>query len=136
MSHGPVDFIMIGFEDAGISPDVANGIKSLIQSDTIRIIDLIFVEKSDAGQLRVLELHELADDEYESWNVIVDDLEGMLTEDDAHHLAEDLPAGQAAVLALYENVWARDLSEAIMAAGGEVVANLRIPRAVISELEV
>lgn len=135
MTHGPVDFIMIGFEDSDISPGVADGIKSLIQSGTIRIIDLIFVEKNDAGELRTLELTDLSDDVYESWNVVVDDLEGMLTEEDAHQLAADLPSGRSAVLALYENVWAKEFSDAILAANGEVLANLRIPRAVISELE-
>lgn len=136
MILGPVDFIMIGFEDSNISPDVANGIKSLIQAGTIRIIDLIFVEKNDSGQLRIVELHELAEGVYESWDAIVDDMKGMLTEDDAHQLASDLPANRSAVLALYENVWARELSTAILDAKGELLANLRIPRNVISELEV
>lgn len=136
MIRGPIDFIMIGFEDANISPNVAEGIQSLIQAGTIRIIDLIFVEKDDSGEIRIMELHELADGTYESWNAIVDEMEGMLTEDDVHHLASDLPANRAAVLALYENVWARELASAIQAAKGEVLANLRIPRNVISELEV
>lgn len=136
MTHGPIDFIMIGFEDSNISPGVADGIKSLIQADTIRIIDLVFVERDDVGELRVLELTELGDDVYEAWNSNVDDMEGMLTVDDAMHLASDLPANRSAVLALYENVWARHLSNAIVDAKGEVLANMRIPRSVISELEV
>lgn len=136
MTHGPVDFIMIGFENSDIDPDVADGIRSLIQAGTIRIIDLIFVEKNDAGELRVVELVDLADGVYESWNAVVDDVEGMLTAEDAEHLAADLPANRSAVLALYENVWARELSTAIQNSRGEVLANLRIPRSVISELEV
>ena len=136
MTYGPIDFIMIGFEDSSISPNVAEGIQSLVQAGTIRIIDLIFVEKNASGELRIVELHELPDGVYESWDVIVDEMDGMLTEEDARHLASDLPPDRAAVLALYENVWARELSAAILAAKGEVLANLRIPRSVISEIEV
>ena len=136
MAYGPIDFVMIGFEDSNISPNVAEGIQSLIQAGTIRIIDLIFVEKNESGDVRIVELHELPDGVYESWDAIVDEMDGMLTEEDARHLATDLPANRAAVVALYENMWARELSAAIQAANGEVLANLRIPRSVISELEV
>lgn len=135
MTHGPIDFIMIGFEDSSIPRDVADGIKSLVEANTIRIIDLIFVEKDDTGELRVIELTDLPDDVYDAWNTIVDDMEGMLTSDDATHLAADLQVNRSAVLALYENLWAKKLSNAIIEAKGEVLVNMRIPRNVISELE-
>lgn len=136
MTHGPVDFIMIGFEDLPRSADIADGVRSLIESGTIRIIDLIFVEKDNAGTLRVREMSDLSEEAYSAWDAVTDDIEGMLTTEDAENLASELPAGNSAVLALYENTWARELSNTIASAGGEVVANLRIPRSVISELEV
>lgn len=43
MSHGPVDFTMVGFERSEITPHIAEGLERLIKSDTIHIIDLIFV---------------------------------------------------------------------------------------------
>lgn len=135
MEHGPIDFIMIGFEDAHPSSRVAEGILSLVQSGTIRIIDLLFVSRDTEGDLRVLELSELADDVYEIWDTVVQDVEGMLTAEDALHLASDLPTNKSAVLALFENVWAREMATIIQNANGEVLVNTRIPRDVIAELE-
>lgn len=135
MTHGPIDFIMIAFEDSNITANVAEGVKSLIDDHTIRIIDLIFVEKNDSGDVRVVELGELNESVYEAWNAIVDDMEGMLTIDDATHLAAELPANRSAVLALYENTWAQQLSNAILESRGDVLVNMRIPRSVISQLE-
>lgn len=135
MQHGPIDFIMIGFEDAEVSPTVAEGILSLVQSGTIRIIDLLFVSKDAEGSLRVLELTELADDIYEVWDVVVQDVEGMLTEEDALQLAADLPSDKSAVLVLFENIWAREMATIIQNANGEVLINTRIPREIIAELE-
>ncbi|MCO5216516.1 MAG: DUF6325 family protein [Thermomicrobiales bacterium] len=135
MEHGPIDFIMIGFEDAQPSSTVAEGILSLVQSGTIRIIDLLFVSKNAEGDLRVLELTELEDNVYEVWDTVVQDVEGMLTAEDALHLASDLPADKSAVLALFENVWAREMAAIIQNANGEVLINTRIPRDVIAEIE-
>lgn len=135
MKHGPVDFIMVGFEGDDVCSSVADGIRSLVQAGTIRIIDLIFVEKDDAGELHVRELADLPDAVYETWNAIVDDVEGMLSSDDAEMLAADLLNNRSAVLALYENIWAREMAATIQNASGEVLVHTRIPRSVIEELE-
>ncbi len=135
MEHGPIDFIMIGFGEAEVSPAVASGILSLVESGTIRIIDLLFVAKDADGDLRVLELTELADDVYELWDVVVQDVEGMLTNEDALHLAADLPSDKSAVLVLFENVWAREMARIIQEANGEVLISTRIPRDIVAQLE-
>lgn len=136
MVHGPVDFIMVGFEGSEITPHIAEGLKDLIKNDTIHIIDLVFVQKNDDGDLSILELDQLPPETASTWNAVVHDVEGMLTLEDAMHLAADLPRNRAAVIALYENTWAREMVRIIQQANGEILATTRIPAAVIAELEI
>lgn len=135
MVHGPVDFIMVAFEGAEITPDIAAGMTSLTQSHTIHIIDLIFVQKDNEGVLTILEVDDLPEESASVWNSVIHDVEGILTPDDATILAADLPNNRSAVLVLYENTWAREMSKIITDARGEVLAMTRIPRGVMSELE-
>lgn len=135
MVHGPVDFIMVAFEGAEITPDIAAGMTSLTQSHTIHIIDLIFVQKDSEGVLTILEVDDLPEESASVWNSVIHDVEGILTPDDATILAADLPNNRSAVLVLYENTWAREMSKIITDARGEVLAMTRIPRGVMSELE-
>lgn len=136
MSYGPVDFIMVGFEGSKITPHIAEGLESLVKNDTIHIIDLIFVQRSNEGELTILEMDELPPETAAVWDAVVNDVKGMLTPEDAAHLAADLPNNRAAVLALYENIWAREMVRIIQEANGEVLAATRIPAAVIAELEI
>lgn len=136
MSYGPVDFIMVGFEGSEITPHIAEGLESLVKNDTIHIIDLIFVQRSNEGELTILEMDELPPETAAVWDAVVNDVKGMLTPEDAAHLAADLPNNRAAVLALYENIWAREMVRIIQEANGEVLAATRIPAAVIAELEI
>lgn len=135
MAHGPVDFIMVAFEGSEITPDIAAGMTSLTQNHTIHIIDLIFVQKDNEGVLTILEVDDLPEETASVWNSVIHDVEGLLTPDDATILAADLPTNRSAVLVLYENTWAREMSKIIADAHGEVLAMTRIPGSVINELE-
>lgn len=81
-------------------------------------------------------MDELVPETAAVWDAVVYDVEGMLTLEDAAHLASDLPNYRAAVLALYENIWAREMVRIIQEANGEVLAATRIPAAVIAKLEI
>ena len=135
MDHGPVDFVMIGFPDSQASPEVAAGIKALVDSGTIRVLDLIFVARTATDELRVIELSELDDVVHDAWDSLSGDIGSLLTEDDAIQLAGAMEPGHCAVLVLYENAWARNLTTAVLDAHGEVIVNTRIPREVVAELE-
>lgn len=134
MSRGPIDFVMVRFAEPGVSPQIADALKSLIDAGTIRIIDLMFVTRESKDSVIVTELGDLADDDYNLWNSIVDEVNGLLTEEDAVLLSEQLETESSAVLVLYENSWAREMNRLIAEANGEVLFSDRIPRAVIDEL--
>ena len=47
--------------------------------------------------------------------------------EDLDHVAAGLPAGNSALIIVWEDVWARPLAEAVIASGGVVVDSARIP---------
>lgn len=134
MDTAPVDFIVVRFPGTEFSPDVARGIQRLTDAGTIRIVDLLFLMKDESDEVQVRELTDLDEIGYESWNGVVADVFGYLTEEDARILAETLPAHSSAVLALVENTWAMDMVRTIAEAHGDVLISERIPRPVVEQL--
>lgn len=134
MPRGPIDLVLVRFDEQGISPKVAENIRTLVEAGTIRIIDLMFVTKESEDAVTVIELGDLDDDVYSAWNDIVDSVDDLLTADDAVLLADQLNIGESAVLALYENTWAAEMVRLIKDANGEILVSDRIPRVVIDQL--
>jgi hypothetical protein len=135
MSHGPVDLLVVRFPDSNFTGEVMAEMKALVDAGTLRILDLIFVTKNDAGDLDVIELTDLEDVVASTFDAFVGDLEGLFSSEDIEALAAGLAPNASAGLALYENVWALKFAQAVRDANGEVLLAERIPRAVIEELE-
>lgn len=133
MSFGPVVFIVV-LPGNTLSGDITAHIQELVRDGTIRVVDLLFVTKNDAGDIAVIEVGELDDDAYGTWDAVVGEVAGYLTADDAHMVAGSLEPGNSAVLTLVENSWAQRLVAAISDANGSVLISERIPRPVVEEL--
>ena len=69
---GPVDIVVIEFKDPKPNGRVAPAIAELIETGTIRILDLVFVVKDAEGDIVTLELSDLDPDVASSF----DELEG------------------------------------------------------------
>lgn len=134
MDTAPVDFIAVRFPRTDFSPEVVEGIRSLTDSGTIRIIDLLFLVKDQGGEITIRELTDLDEIGYEAWNGIVGDVFGYLTEEDATLLADSLSPDSSAVLVLVENTWAQEMVRTIAEAEGDVLISERIPRPVVQQL--
>ena len=60
----------------------------------------------------------------------------MLAEDDVEHLAAAMEPNSVAAVLVWENVWAAPFASAARRAGGQLVANGRIPiQAILASLE-
>ena len=134
MAIGPVDFIVVRFPGNSFSGEIAPALKALVDADTIRIIDHLFLAKDGNGDAAVVEITDLDDDAYTGWDAIAGDVSGYLTEDDAMLIADSLEPNSSAALVLIENTWALHMVRAIANAKGEVLISERIPRAVVEEL--
>ena len=114
--------------------EIAPALADLVESGTIRLIDILFVRKDADGLVEVTEISELDDDTYAAFDLVTSDMEGLMSEDDGQRISALLEPNSSAAVMVFENTWASRFTEAMRNADGEVVFNERIPRAVIDEM--
>jgi hypothetical protein len=124
---GPVEFALVAFPGNRFKGEIVPALKELVENETIRILDLVFVEKNADGDIVALELTELDDDESGAF----DDLEGevgeLLSDGDLELAAESLEPGSSAALVVWENTWAARLVGALSSADFRLLAHERVP---------
>ena len=87
------------------------------------------------GSTRTIELNDLDPEGYEMFAPMGEHVSSLFTNDDLEIAASKLPAGSAALLILWENLWVADLRTAIVEAGGELVERVQITAEVVEEFE-
>lgn len=131
MSLAPVEFIEIVFPGTTFNGDIVPALRSLVDSGTIHILDLLFVKKDAAGKVQSFELSALDADEGAAFEDLDGDIDGLLSTEDVLLAAAELPNNCSAALLVWENLWAARFAEAVRAANGQVVAHAPIPRAAL-----
>jgi hypothetical protein len=134
MAIGPIELLVVKFPGNQFKGEIAPALQELVESGTIRVIDLIFAMKDEEGTLAVLELNALGDERLAVFEPEPSELKGSLTEDDAKSLAGGLENNSSAAILLFENTWATKFADALRNANGQLILNERVPRAVIDEL--
>jgi Family of unknown function (DUF6325) len=127
MGVGPIDVVIIGFPGNKFSGQIAPAIMELVESGTIRVIDLLFVMKDANGVVLTIDAADLDPDTGPSFMAINVIQPGALGPEDADEIAEDLAANTSALLIAFENAWAAKFVEAVRAADGFVIDQIRIP---------
>lgn len=133
MALGPVELLLLKFPGNKFKGEIIPALEELVDSNTIRIIDLLFAKRDDKGNLQVLELGDLDKDAYAALDPLVSDITGVLTKEDMQKLTSGLENNSSVALMLFENTWATHFQDAVLKANGRVLFNERIPRAVIEE---
>ena len=132
---GPIDYVLVEFP-AGtrdFGGELARELASLVDAEMIRILDMLILEKDDAGHVEAYEVEELGD--RQQLRAIERELAEILAADDVGRLAEVLTPGSVAGVLIWENVWAAPFAAAARESGGELVATGRLtPRAVVDAL--
>jgi hypothetical protein len=114
--------------------EIAPAIRDLVESGTIRVIDILFVAKDENGEVAMIEINDLDDDDFRHFDPIVEDVTEMLSEEDVKHIGSGLENNSSAALMLFENTWATRLRDAFLNAKAEVLFLERIPYSVIEAL--
>lgn len=135
MAYGPIELLVLRFPGNQFRGEIVPAMEALVENGTVRIIDLLFVQKDANGDLTVIEMTEMDDEDRSAYDPLVDDVGGLISEDDALFFASSLEPNSSAGLLLFENTWAAGFAEAVRNANGEVLINERVPRAVMDELE-
>jgi hypothetical protein len=126
---GPVDYVVVGFpaDKADFSGAMADELKKLMDSDTVRVLDLLMVTKDEDGTISVAELRDHDDSLVGELRALEADLSLMLAVEDVERIGGDLELGSAAAVLVWENTWAAPFASAIRHSGGELLAMGRIP---------
>ena len=133
---GPVDYAVVEFP-AGASSftgEMAAELVSLVDSGTIRVIDILILTKNADGSVDAAEFEDV--DDLGPLQQIEAELAELLAADDVEHLAAAMEPGSTAGVLIWENLWAAPFASAARRSGGQLIANGRIPiQAILASLE-
>jgi hypothetical protein len=134
MEIGPVDFLVVKFPGNQFKGEIAPALTDLVESGTIKLLDLLFANKDENGKVEMVELNDLDENDLTKFTPVVTDVSDRLTEEDVRVFSGALEPNSSAALLLFENVWAARFRSALANAGAEVVVFEHVPRAVVEEM--
>jgi hypothetical protein len=133
---GPVDYLIVEFP-AGHQNFTGEGAAELVRlhdAGIIRIMDILILAKDADGSVEAQELSDF--EALGELARIETQLAQTLAADDVAYLAAAMDPGSVAAALVYENVWAAPFASAMRRAGGQLIANGRIPiQALIAAVE-
>ena len=133
MKHGPVDVVVLAFGEARFDNSGLAELHEQIAAGTIRVLDLIMLQKDESGQCWRIEVKDLPPEQAAGLDLIQAEFGGLFDDEDAGMLCEGMVPGSALVGLAIENTWAVALTNAIHAEGGELAFNFRVPAPIVEE---
>ncbi len=133
---GPIDYVVVEFPAGAknFTGEMAAELLKLVDAGTIRIVDVLILDKNEDGSVDATELADIEQlGELES---VAAELAELLAADDVDNLAAAMDPGSTAGVLIFENLWAAPFASAARRSGGQLIANGRIPiQAIIASLE-
>jgi uncharacterized membrane protein len=157
MTIGPLQIALVLLDDRSRIKLISQALMAVRRKGIIRVVDMLYIIRDQDGNLQSKQTSDLTDVEKADYGVVLRGLLEMratretdasvnalansfaltgndfgLTPADVQRIAEQVPMGGSALLVLFEHTWAIELKEAIITAGGEVVAQgLLAPSALV-----
>jgi uncharacterized membrane protein len=145
LPFGPVQLLVLGFERTEFDGTIMPEIERLKDAGIIRLIDLLFVTNR-GGEVETIQTSDLSTEEAEEFGAIAGALIGfgageesiesamgagaaemadghVIDQEDVWYIADAIPEGTSAAIALIEHHWAIPLRDKILAADGIVLAD-------------
>jgi uncharacterized membrane protein len=143
---GPVEIVVLGFEGPVEFDEITAELERLRDGDVVRLVDVIAVQKTEHGVIETIQRSDLAEDEAVAFGAAIGALIGLgaggesaveagavwgareladrhlFDEEDSWAIAERIPEGSAAVVALVEHRWRIPVRDAVRRAGGRPLA--------------
>jgi uncharacterized membrane protein len=133
MAIGPVEYIILGFPGNQFNGEIAPELAKLVDSGTIRILDLVFISKDDDGNVAAVDFEDHHD--VTLFAALDGEVGGFISDDDIDYAAADLEPNSSAALLIWEDVWATPFVEALRDSGAVVIEGSRIPHDLIEAAE-
>ena len=128
---GPVQVLVLGFEAPSFSGEVLAELTRLRERGVVRLVDVLLVERGADGTFETLEPPPGSDPDL--GQIAAEVLGGGEASDgddslsETWSLADAVPPGGVAAIALIEHLWAEPLVAAIGRAGGRPLGELWLP---------
>ncbi len=147
MEFGPVQMLVVGFEHGEFEGKILAELRRLREADIVRLVDLVFVHHDEEGNLAKIEVSDLSQEEAMEFGALAGALVGfgadgdegaeagalagaataddgsVLDGDELWYVADHIPPGSSAGIALLEHRWAIPLRDAIDEAGGQTLVD-------------
>ena len=144
---GPVQMLILGFENPNFKGEALAELQKLRDADIIRVIDAMVVYKDADGNVAVLQDTDLSGEEFGELGAVIGGLIGLgmageeglevgaetgaeamegeriFDDEDVWYAVDAIPPNTAAAIALFEHRWAIPFRDAIVRAGGFVLAD-------------
>jgi len=133
---GPVDYVVVEFPagQQNFQGEAAAELLRLHDAGIIRVMDLVLIGKGPDGTVMAQELGDLED--MGEFARLETELAETLAEQDVLRFGEVMAPGSLGAVLVFENLWAAPFGAAVRHAGGQLVANGRIPvQAIIAAIE-
>ena len=123
--------MIVAFPGNKFRGEIAPALADLVEAGTIRIMDMAFVGKDEDGTVAAFELMDLDPDVREGLENLGVEVTGLFSEEDLEAAAEELEPNTSAALLVWEDVWAREVAQAMRDAGGVLFDFGRLPHEVV-----
>ncbi|TAH33454.1 DUF1269 domain-containing protein [Candidatus Saccharibacteria bacterium] len=133
--HGPIDFVVVGFEGNKFNGSILKELGAALDSGVIGLVALSFVAKDDAGAVTTLDIADLGEEYAFDFAQYLPAEPVAVDQEDIAEVTDLLENNTAAGLLVIEHLWAKPLKKAIIDAGGILVADGRIHPDAAAELK-
>lgn len=146
--YGPIQFSVVAFDDKDVIPGLLERITITRELGIIRLIDFLFVEKDEDGEIEAIEISDYTKEEHIEFGALIGGLIGLgaggeegfeygayagalavaendfgASLEDIMEIAEDIPPGKSAMIALFEHTWAINIKTYAAEHGGSILAS-------------
>lgn len=135
MALGPIEVMVVGFPGNRFNGDIIPELEKLVESDTISVVDGLLVVKTPDGAVEFFEFDQDGENvDAARLAGLFDQIDSLISDEDVDALAAELEPDSSAAILVFEHTWAKPFRDAIVASGGVLTADFRVPGAVVDEL--
>jgi hypothetical protein len=134
MGFGPLEYVAIEFTGNHFTGEILPELRTLRDRQIVRIVDLVFVQKDNYGNVTTREISDLSEEEAKAFGPVAGDMLRLFTPEDIEEIAASVPNNSTTTVLLLEHLWAIHLKETIARAQGRVLRAGLVPLADVEAL--
>ena len=135
MPLAPIEVVMFAFPGNQFTGQIIPELTRLIEANTISVVDAVLAYKDADGEVTFIEFDEAGlDDDARALAALFQESNALISDEDIDEFTAGLDPNSSAAVLVFEHTWAKPLRDAIVASGGELALNFRVPGAVVDEV--